>query len=172
MDRNFNEDLTRQLNAFTRGVADELSEKIDNKILDMSRPSGRKTCTITTPPTADSASSAQADLPCSIEDIPGAKFRSNFITVEFGPNGDASIRPLTARSNALTELGLLKISYKGLMTLLNQDLSSMLGRCVTHGKFHIEFNMLKTKEDQAKWLKAKFGDISTLPGQWVRQSGP
>lgn len=134
MDWSFSEDVTRQLNVFTKGVA-ELSEKLENKTLELSRTSGRRACSSVTPPTADSLSSPQIEIPCDLEYIPGAKFKSSLLIVDFGINGDVSLTPSTARAKALTELGLMKMSPKGLVTILNQDLPAILGRCTTHNGF-------------------------------------
>ena len=131
MDRELNEDLTRQLNSFTRSVAD-ISEKLESKTLELSKPSARKTVSVVTPPTADSSSSHQREIPGVIEGIPGAKYKSSFLLVEFGPNGDPSLTPTTARAKHLLELGQMKMSTKAVITILNQDLSAILGRCRYH----------------------------------------
>lgn len=58
MDRDFHEGLTRQLNSYTKSVAD-LAEKLYSKTLELSQTSPRRTTTTVTPPTPDSASSPQ-----------------------------------------------------------------------------------------------------------------
>lgn len=160
MDRDFNDRLTRQLNSFTKSVAD-LTEKLDNRTLELSRSAPRRACSSVTPPTADSSSSPQVEIPGRLEYVPGATFRSNFIAVEFGIGGDISTRTIIARAKPLAEVGLLQMSREGLASLLNQDLTTLLARMTTHAGFVKRFNSTPNKPSKIELLRQTFGDITS-----------
>ena len=114
MDRTFQKDLTRQLNSFSTGVA----KKIDFRTLELSRPCPRKTGTSTTSPTVDSVSSHQSSVPGKIHLTPFSTYKSEFLTVTFGPNEEVTVIPTVARAKILTSLVSLNITKKTLVNIL------------------------------------------------------
>lgn len=166
MDKSFQENLTKQLNGFTRGIADA-TERIETKTLELSRPTPKMTPASNASPSADSVSSHQTPFPGQLQIHPYSTYKSECLIVTFGVDAHISVQPTRAEFGPLTNLATLKIAPKALVGILNQDHRLLLSQLKRHPQFVRDFNSEADRGKRILLLQTTFGTIPDREDQWI-----
>uniref|UniRef100_S4PC92 Uncharacterized protein n=1 Tax=Pararge aegeria TaxID=116150 RepID=S4PC92_9NEOP len=168
MDRIFNRDITQQINKLTISIA-QCMESLDNKTLELHHPSRRNCRNTITPPTADSASSHQRNLPGNLEPLPGVTFKNELMKITLDSNLNITAIINIARAKPLSSICSLPINPRVICKILNQDLEILIKRLQSNPSFFIQFNNLNDKAEKIESLRSMFEEIPHKDNQWYRE---